>query len=108
MIDVHTERVVRISEAARSGFPYQVSDATINRWMRRGVSVRGSATGERVVLDTIRVGGIVYTSTEAIDRFIAAQNPAPPQPVPAALTAGQQSRQHRATMAQLAEMGCAD
>jgi hypothetical protein len=46
--------------------PARVSTVTVARWAR--VGVRG------VKLETIRVGGKVLTSREAVERFLAAMN----------------------------------
>ena len=72
MIDIHTERIVSIPEAARV-FPAVNGRAmnyhTIYRWMMRGKRVGGVV----VRLDHLKLNAVV-TSIEAIDRFIAATN----------------------------------
>ena len=68
MIDVASETLLTLREAAgripgrRGGQRIHVS--AVYRWAQRGV--RG------VVLETIPVGGTLYTSVEAIQRFCAA------------------------------------
>lgn len=66
-IDAETEELIPFAEA-RTAFPggKRLSLATLHRWRLSGV--RG------VRLETLLVGGLRYTSTEAIARFIAAQN----------------------------------
>ena len=97
-IDVQTETVVSFSDA-RSAFPgidRRLSLATLHRWRLNGV--RG------VKLETILIGGLRYTSREAIDRFIAAQNAddAPAAPV---ITPAQRRRQSEAARLALQEAG---
>jgi hypothetical protein len=97
-IDVQSETLVSFSDA-RSAFPGNVrrlSLATLHRWRLNGV--RG------VKLATVLIGGLRYTSLEAIVRFIAAQNAAD---VPAAptITATQRRRQSEAARLALQEMG---
>lgn len=67
MIDVSTETTIPLSEVpkhipARNG--RRVHRATVWRWAADGV--RG------VTLETVKIGGATYTSTEAIARFAAA------------------------------------
>jgi hypothetical protein len=59
------ERILSVSQAA-SHFPYRPSLSSIWRWMTRGV--KGTK------LESIKIGGIRYTSLEAIKRFLAACN----------------------------------
>ena len=67
MINIHDEELLTLSGAAkrlphgRAGKPVHV--ATLHRWASPG-GVQG------VRLETIKVGGIRYTSVEALDRFI--------------------------------------
>jgi|GEM_PF-648450 len=96
-IDVQTETLVSFSDA-RSAFPgidRRLSLATLHRWRLHGV--RG------VRLETVLIGGLRYTSREAIDRFIQAQNAAD---VPAAvITPAQRRRQSEAARAELERAG---
>ncbi len=66
-IDHEVEALIPFNEA-RSAFPGRNNIAlqTLHRWRLRGV--RG------VKLETVLVGGLRYTSREAINRFISAQN----------------------------------
>ena len=71
MIDFHSEQVICLREAAewlpkRSGKRPHI--ATLYRWAKHGV--RG------VRLETVKVGGRVCTSVEALGRFIEETNPA--------------------------------
>lgn len=95
-IDVKTETVVSFSDA-RSAFPgdRRVSLATLHRWRQRGI--RG------ITLETFLIGGLRYTSLEAIDRFIALQNERDTPSV--SITAGQRQRQSEAAQVALEKMG---
>jgi len=66
MIDPSTETLIPFV-AARQVFPGRhgrgVSLSTLHRWQRRGV--RG------VRLETVLVGGVRYTSREALNRFVS-------------------------------------
>lgn len=64
-IDPNSEQLVTLSQAAKL-FPKPPHIATLHRWRMKGV--RG------VQLQTILIGGLRYTSKEAITRFIGAQN----------------------------------
>lgn len=96
-IDVEHEDLIPFNEA-RTAFPggKRLSLATLHRW-RLPPGVRG------VQLETCVVGGLRYTSRQAIARFIAAQNrdesPAP------ALTAKQRRVQAESANKLLAEAG---
>ena len=97
-IDVQSETLISFSDA-RSAFPgivRRLSLATLHRWRLNGV--RG------VKLETVLIGGLRYTSREAIDRFIKAQNAddAPAAPV---VTASQRLRQSEAARTELEKMG---
>jgi hypothetical protein len=70
MIDVTAERVFPLSHAPRH-LPQgrrgkRIHVATPYRWASSGI--RG-ADGAHVVLETIRVGGTLYTSLEALQEF---------------------------------------
>lgn len=98
MIDTEVETVISFNDA-RSAFPgidRRLSLATLHRWRLNGV--RG------VKLETVLIGGLRYTSREAISRFIAAQNAddTPPAPV---ITPSQRKRQSEAARAELKKMG---
>lgn len=66
-IDLQSESLLSLQQS-RTAFPggKRLSLATLHRWRLKGV--RGTR------LETILIGGQRYTSTEAIERFIAAQN----------------------------------
>ena len=85
-------------EDSRTAFPgdRRLSLATLHRWRLNGV--RG------VRLETLLIGGLRYTSREAIERFIAAQNAddAPATPV---ITSAQRRRQSEAARTELERMG---
>jgi hypothetical protein len=72
-IDSLTETVFTFGAAARripslrSGKP--VSPSTIWRWSTTGCRARN---GQRVRLETIKIGGSTCTSAEALDRFFRA------------------------------------
>ena len=87
-ICTETETLIPFN-SAREAFPggKRLSLATLHRWRLHGV--RGTR------LETILIGGSRYTSTEAIQRFVEAQNPA--ESAEPAITSKQ-----RATMAQTA------
>ncbi len=97
-IDVQTETLISFSDA-RSAFPgivRRLSLATLHRWRLNGV--RG------VKLETVLIGGLRYTSREAIGRFIQAQNAddAPAAPV---ITQAQRRRLSEAARLALQEAG---
>ena len=65
MIDPSTEFLIHFQQAGRA-VPSNPSLCALHRWRLSGV--RG------VKLETLLIGGKRFTSTEAIARFIAAQN----------------------------------
>lgn len=97
-IDVQTETVVSFSDArsAVPGIDRRVSLATLHRWRLNGV--RG------VKLETVLIGGLRYTSREAIVRFIALQN-ADDTPAVPAITPIQRRKQSEAARVELQKMG---
>ena len=101
-IDIQTETVIGIGAGCREFPPNGVADATMARFIQKGVKVK--ATGEVVKLETIKIGGRRYTSKEAIARFIAAQN-ADDAPVAPAITPAQRTRQAQAAQLALQEVG---
>ena len=62
------ERKISLNEAAKQS-PKAVNPSAPWRWMRRGVLARN---GERVYLEGVRVGGKLFTSEPAMQRFFAA------------------------------------
>ncbi len=97
MIDTSSETLIPFSEA-RTAFPgrKRLALQTLHRW-RLPPGVRG------VQLETCVVGGLRYTSRQAIDRFIAAQN-CDEQPAPT-ITAKQRRVQAEAANRVLQEAG---
>ncbi|MEE8172695.1 MAG: DUF1580 domain-containing protein [Alphaproteobacteria bacterium] len=71
MIDIQTEQLLTLAEAAKR-LPTRPHVSTIWRW---------AATGG---LETVRLGGRVYTSIEAIERFAEHRGgrPKPPEHEP--------------------------
>jgi len=100
-IDYETESIITLGEACRAFPPNGVSDATMARWIQRGVSVK--SLGTFVKLETLLIGGRRVTSKEAIGRFIAEQN-APEVPA-AAITPSQRRRQSEAARTELERIG---
>ena len=99
-IDVQSETLISFSDA-RSAFPgidRRLSLATLHRWRLNGI--RG------IKLETVLVGGLRYTSREAIVRFITSQNadnlPAAATPV---ITASQRRKQCESARIELEKMG---
>lgn len=101
-IDYENETIITLGEACRAFPPNGVSDATMARWIQRGIKVK--ALGAFLKLETFVSGGRRYTSREAIARFIAAQN-APDEPVTPSITPTQRRRQSEAAAAELKKMG---
>jgi hypothetical protein len=70
MIDHSQETVVPLGEAGHylphRGDGRALHRSTLQRWTRRGIC--------GVRLETLRVGGIVYTSVEALGRFLEKTN----------------------------------
>lgn len=66
MIDTRREALVKLryANAVVPGGPHSAD--TIRRWATRGL--------KGVSLETVRIGGTVYTSEEAIGRFILKLN----------------------------------
>lgn len=62
MIDIHNEQLCLLTEASDS-IPSRPSYCTLMRWKREGL--RG------IRLETLQVGGRIFTSDQAINRFIA-------------------------------------
>ena len=96
MINVRVETLLSFN-AALTAFPGGKRQclATLHRWRLHGV--RGTR------LETVLIGGARYTSAEAIDRFIAAQN-AGETPTPQ-FTPSQRRRMGEDARKALAEIG---
>jgi len=99
---IQNETVISIGAACREFPPDGISDATAARFIQKGVKVK--ATGEIVKLETFKIGGRRFTSLEAIDRFITAQN-ADDVPAAPAITPAQRRRQAQAAQTALQEAG---
>jgi hypothetical protein len=82
MIDIGCEQLLSLPAAAAS-LPGRPNLSTLHRWRLRGV--RG------VRLETCRIGGRRYTSTEALQRFAqacsAVRDGQQPEPAPVVLSA---------------------
>jgi hypothetical protein len=95
-IDPTNEQLIPFN-AAREAFPggKRLALQTVHRWRQKGV--RGTK------LETILIGGSRFTSAEAIQRFIAAQNPTEsPEP---AITGSQRKTMAATANRILAEAG---
>lgn len=95
-INVETEEILTLNQAARQIPGGAVSLCTMYRWRLKGV--------HGVKLECLRVGQEWRTSREAILRFIARLNPttaAPPTPE----TPVVRSQRARSAMSELKEMG---
>ena len=101
-IDFESETIITIGEACRAFPPNGISDATMARFIQKGVKIK--ALGIFVKLETVKIGGRRFTSKEAIVRFIAAQN-ASDVPAAPAITATQRRRQSEAARLALQEIG---
>ena len=101
-IDIQTETVIGIGAGCREFPPNGVADATMGRFIQKGVKIK--ALGIFVKLETIKIGGRRYTSKEAIARFIAAQN-ADDVPAAPGITPAQRRRQSEAARLALQEAG---
>lgn len=96
-IDTELETLLTFDDA-RTAFPgdRRLSLATLHRWRLNGV--RG------VKLETVLIGGLRYTSREAIDRMIAAQN-ADDAPAVPMITPTQRRKQSEAARTELERIG---
>ena len=94
-IDYETENIITLGEACRVFPPNGISDATMARWIQKGV--------KGVKLETLVIGGRRLTSKESIFRFIAAQNADDAAPV--RITPAQRRRQSEAARKALQEAG---
>lgn len=66
MIDVFSEELLPIAKSGVAFPGSNPSQATIQRFRLKGIN--------GIKLESVKVGGLRYTSREAISRFIAAQN----------------------------------
>lgn len=93
-IDASDEELIPIATAAQLFPGKPVCIQTMHRWRLNGV--RG------VKLETLLIGGLRYTSKEAIERFIHAQNQDGSWPT---TSPQQRARQAEAAREKLAQMG---
>ena len=86
---VRNEELVQLFKAHKS-FPYDVSPATVQRYVRRGINTPHG----HFKLETAVSGGKRFTSEEAIQRFLAVQQgkPDPQSNVGAVPTSGGMSK----------------
>ena len=70
MIDISTESLRTLTQAAKL-FPDRPSTTTMWRWTTKGVRGR--------ILETVTLGGKVYTSLEALQRFSVSHGGTAPQ-----------------------------
>jgi hypothetical protein len=101
-MSIQNETVITIGAGCREFPPNGISDATMARFIQKGVKVK--ATGEIVKLETFKIGGRRFTSLESIGRFIDAQN-ADDVPAAPAITPTQRRRQAQAAQRALQEAG---
>ena len=64
----HDERLIPLTEAATIS-PGRPHTSCVWRWCRQGIKAR---SGKRIRLDHVRVGGRIFTSAQALDRFFSA------------------------------------
>ena len=93
-IVVRTEKLISSGEAryAFTGDGRRLALATLHRWRLSGK------------LETVKVGGVRYTSKEAIERFVEREN-APEQTPAATITPAQRRKQSIAAKQELERMG---
>lgn len=106
-IDIHSETLLSMAQAARKFLPYRrdrpVNPSTIWRWIHDGVTL---PDGSAVRLEGIRCGDRWLTSQEAIGRFIDAQTPNLDAPrVPSTPSANARKRAADRAAKALQEMG---
>lgn len=94
-IDVEIEELIHFHDAVNSFPGRKPCLQTLHRWRLRGV--RGTK------LETCIIGGLRYTSKEAITRFIEAQNAGDAPSV--AATAAQRTKRSAAARQELEAMG---
>jgi hypothetical protein len=108
-VDIRSEQILSLPQAARRFPPFRqgrpVNPSTIWRWISNGVKL---PDGRRVKLGAVRLSGRWLTSVEAIERFIAAQTPAPAgdtAPTPTPRTMRQRQRATERAGKELESMG---
>lgn len=96
MIDIHTEHMLTFAQASHET-PGRPAISTVWRWNTHGV--RG------VKLETVLIGGLRYTSREALQRFVEATTAAADsQPIPTR-TARQRQKAIEAAERELEQAG---
>jgi hypothetical protein len=105
MIDIFNERVLALNEICellpRNPKGGKVSFSTIWRWSKNGVIGPG---GERVKLETVKIGGRLLSSEQAIQRF--AENLSPPEALAMRpITLSQRRRNSEKASRELESMG---
>lgn len=95
MIDINTESLVSMTEAAKDKSLGRPSVTTLWRWRTKGAGGRK--------LETVKIGGTVFTSREAIERFV--QHGEDQKPAPPMRTTKQRQRAIEAAERELEEAG---
>jgi len=93
MIDVNSEHIVSFAEAPAT-LPGRPHISTLHRWRLRGIR------GHR--LETCLIGGRRYTSSEALERFVAATTAAAAGEPPPVRTPRQRERDIKAAEQRIA------
>ena len=65
MLEILSEHRLTLAQAASE---YGRHVQTMSRWIVLGIV---GPDGQRVFLESVRLGGVIFTSREAIERFIA-------------------------------------
>ncbi len=91
MIEIRSETVIPLAEAPKH-LPGRPHVSSLYRWCQR----------KRRPLETVKIGGRVFTSLEALDRF-AEQRTGPASEVPPSADA---ARRHARAEAELDASGC--
>ena len=72
-----SENLIHLSDVPKRvppGRGKRLHASTVFRWIRNGVQ---APSGVRIRLEHVRIGKYLYTSSEALERFIAATNEVP-------------------------------
>ena len=105
LAEVLAGQVLKLSDVAKR-FPGRtegvVNPATVHRWATHGITVNG----QRVKLETCRVGRRLLTSEPALERFLSALQGEPAEATEASATPGRRRAAELAeTERELSEMG---
>ena len=95
MIDIKTETLRTLKEAAQIVPGAKRCQATIRRWNSRGIKGKH--------LEVIAIGKIIYTSDEALERFFSSLNGS--GATASESTPKQRSRQSRSARQELEKLG---